>query len=123
MSLRIYHNPRCKKSRAGLEYLISKTSDYERIDYLQKGISTDELRDMVLKLHIHPKELVRTNEDIYKKELKSKKFNEYEWIQILKENPKLLKRPVIVGKHKAVIGDPVSNIDKLFLPQTPYLTP
>jgi len=114
MSLRIYHNPRCKKSRAGLAYLISKTSDYETVDYIQNGLSTDEVREMVLKLHLPPKELIRTNEDFFKKELKSKNFNDYEWIQILKENPKLLKRPVIIGKHKAVIGDPVINIDKLF---------
>ena len=115
MSLRIYHNPRCKKSRAGLAYLNSKTSVYEKVDYLRNGLSTDEIREMVLKLHLPPKELIRTNEDVFKKELRSKSFNDNEWIQILKENPKLLKRPVIVGKHKAVIGDPVTNIDKLFI--------
>ena len=115
MSLRIYHNPRCKKSRAGLAYLISRTSVYEKVDYLQKGLSTDEIREMVLKLHLPPKELIRTNEVFFKKELKSKSFYDDEWIQILKENPKLLKRPMIVGKHKAVIGDPVTNIDKLFI--------
>ncbi len=69
-----------------------------------------------MKLHVPPREMVRTNEDIFKKELKSMSFNDNEWIQILTENPKLLKRPVIVGKHKAVIGDPVFNIDKLLIP-------
>ena len=115
MKLKIYHNPKCKKSRAGLEYLNSKTIDYETVNYIRDGISTDEIREIILKLHIPPKELVRTNEDIFKKELKSGNFNDNEWIQILSENPKLLKRPVVVGKHKAVIGDPVNNIDKLLI--------
>ena len=113
MKLRIYHNPKCKKSREGLEYLSSRTNDYEIINYIREGISKDEIKEMVLKLHIPPKDLVRTNEDLYKKELKSKNFTDDEWILILSENPKLLKRPVIIGKHKAVFGDPVNNIDKL----------
>lgn len=115
MIYRIYHNPKCKRSRAGLEYLISKTNDYEIIYYLRDGISKKEIEEMVMKLHIPPKELVRTNEDIFKRELKSGNFNDNEWIQILVENPKLLKRPIIVGKYKAVIGDPEVNIDKLIV--------
>ena len=111
---KIYHNPRCKKSKAGLEYLRSKTNDFEIVNYLKNGLSRDEIKELLLKLHISPKELIRVNEEYYKKELKAKQFNDDEWIQIISENPKLLRRPLIVGKHKAVIGDPAINIDKLF---------
>ncbi len=114
MKFKVYHNPRCRKSRAGLEYLSTRTTDYETVDYIKKGLSKDEIREFILKLHVHPEELIRKNEEMYRKELKSKSFNQDEWIQILSENPKLLHRPLIVGKRKAVIGDPVFNIDKLF---------
>jgi arsenate reductase (glutaredoxin) len=115
MKFRIYHNPRCRKSRAGLEYLSSRTEDYVTVDYLKLGLNREDIREMLLKLHIRPKDLIRTNEDLYKKELKSKNFNDEEWIQIIIENPRLIRRPVIVGKLKAVVGDPVNNIEKLFL--------
>ena len=111
---KIYHNPRCKKSKAGLEYLSSKTKDFEIVNYLKNGLSKAEIKELLLKLHISPKELIRVNEEYYKKELKTKQFNDDEWIQIISENPKLLRRPLIVGKHKAVIGDPAINIEKLF---------
>ena len=110
---KIYHNPRCKKSKDGLDYLSSKTNDFEIVNYLKNGLSIDEIKELLLKLHISPKELIRVNEEYYKKELKAKQFNDEEWIQIISENPKLLRRPLIVGKYKAVIGDPTINIEKL----------
>jgi len=114
MKLKIYHNPRCRKSRAGLRHLESKTSDFDVIPYIKNGISEEELREMLLKLNIKPAELVRTQEDYYKKELKGKDFTDHEWIRILSENPKLIRRPVVLGKHKAVIADPPENIDTMF---------
>ena len=114
MKFRIYHNPRCRKSRAGMEYLSSRTSDFEMINYMKGGITKEEIREIMLKLNLRPCDLVRTNEEIYKKQLKSRIFTDEEWIQIISEEPVLLRRPVILGKHKAVIGDPPSNIDKLF---------
>jgi arsenate reductase (glutaredoxin) len=114
MKFKIYHNPRCRKSRAGLEYLTSKIVDFEIIDYIKKGIVKEEIREILLKINLRPADLIRTNEDIYKKQLRSRVFTDEEWIQIIVEIPRLLRRPVIVGKHKAVIGDPVINIDKLF---------
>ena len=114
MEIRIYHNPRCKKSRSGLEYLSSKGVEFRLVDYLKNGISREELREILMKLHVRPIDLVRTNEKIYKKQFKSMNFNDEEWIRIIEENPVLLRRPVVIGKYKAVIGDPVTNIDELF---------
>jgi arsenate reductase (glutaredoxin) len=113
MTFRIYHNPRCRKSRAGLSYLSERTQDFVLKDYIKEGISTGEIREILLKLNIRPEDLVRKQEDIYKKELKGKKFTDDEWIHILAENPKLIRRPVVVGKHKAVIGDPPDELDRL----------
>ena len=111
--LKIYHNSRCRKSRAGLEYLKSKTTDFEIVEYLKNDISEDELKEILKKINKKPSEIVRTQEDYFKKNLKGKSFTDYEWITILMENPKLIQRPIVVAKHKAVIGDPPENIDKV----------
>ena len=113
MAIKIYHNPRCAKSRNGLKYLQSKTSDLVVYDYIKNGLSMDDLKEIILKLNVKPFELVRKNEELYRKELKGKNFTDNEWLKIISDNPKLLRRPLIVGKYKAVIGDLLENIDKV----------
>lgn len=112
--MKIYHNPRCRKSREGLEYLKSKTSDFELVDYLKEGLTKEILEEILLKTNQEPQELLRTQEEVYKKELKGKNFTREEWIQIIIENPKLLQRPIVVGKHKAVFAMPPDKVDNLF---------
>jgi arsenate reductase (glutaredoxin) len=111
--IRIYHHPRCRKSRAGLEYLKEKTGEFETIDYIKRGISPEEIREILAKMNTSPSNLVRTQEDYYKKMLKGKDIQDEEWISILSENPRLIRRPIIVTEHKAVLGQPPENIDKL----------
>jgi arsenate reductase-like glutaredoxin family protein len=72
-----------------------------------------ELKDLFKKLGKSPKEMIRTHEDLYKKEYKGKEFSDDEWIKLIAENPKLLHRPIIVKGNKAVWGQPVDEIDKL----------
>jgi len=109
----IYHNPRCKKSRAGLAFLQENGIEPEIRLYLNDPLSEEELRRVVMKLNISASELVRTQEEQYKKELKGLELNEDEWFTIYLENPKLIKRPIIEDKYKAVIGDPVGDIQPL----------
>ena len=111
--IRIYHNPRCRKSRAGLEYLQDKTGDFETIDYIRNGISREEIREILAKMNTPPSNLVRTQKDYYKKKLKGKDIPDEDWIDILAENPRLIQRPIIVTEHKAVLGQPPENIDNL----------
>jgi arsenate reductase (glutaredoxin) len=112
--VQIFHNPRCSKSRAGLDFLKTKTVDFEIIDYLKTGLTKETLHQIIQRLNVKPVELVRTQEDYFKKKLKGKIFSDEEWIQIIVENPKLLKRPIIVNKYKAVWADPANLTDKLF---------
>lgn len=113
MALKIYHNPRCKYSRTGLEYLKSKTDDFEIREYLDEKITAKEIKEILLKTNLKPLQLVRTQEQYFKDYLKGKVFNEDEWIKIFVDNPKLIQRPIIVGKYKAVIGNPPEEIEKL----------
>ncbi len=109
----VYHNPRCKKSRAGLQHVREKGMDHTVREYLKEPLTEKELGTLVMKLHIQPVELVRTQEELYRKELKKLKLNDEEWIKVMVENPKLIRRPIVEGKYKAVIGDPVEQIDHL----------
>ncbi len=112
----IYHNPRCKKSRAGLAFLEEKGIEKEVKLYLTDPLSEEDLRRIIMKLNIPAQELVRTQEDLYKKELKGQNFTEDEWVKILLENPKLIRRPIIECKYRAAIGDPVAYIEPLIQP-------
>ncbi|PID91033.1 MAG: arsenate reductase [Bacteroidetes bacterium] len=109
----VYHNPRCKKSRAGLARVQEKGMDYKVREYLKDPLSEEELSALIMKLNIKAFELVRTQEEVYKKELKGLQMNEEEWIKVMVENPKLIRRPIIEGRYKAVVGDPLEHIDKL----------
>jgi len=109
----IYHNPKCRKSREGLQYLHEKGSEYTIVEYLKNPLTRDLLKEILMKLNKKPIDIVRTQEDEYKEKLKGKNFTEEEWLTILLENPKLIQRPIIVKNHKAVIGQPTDEIDKL----------
>jgi arsenate reductase len=108
--LRIYHNPQCKKSRAGLQYIMEYAKDFEVVEYLKNPLTEQELEKLLVKLNKQPWEVIRTQEEYYRQNLKGKNFEAHEWIRIIIENPKLLQRPIVEGQYKAVLGDPVANI-------------
>jgi len=111
--IKIYHNPRCKKSRAGLQYLQEKGIEPEIIEYLKNPLSEADVKDLLVRLHKKPTEIIRTQEAIYKSDFKGKNFTDDEWVKILLEYPKLIQRPIVVKGPKAVLGDPASEIDVL----------
>jgi arsenate reductase (glutaredoxin) len=107
----IYHNPRCKNSREGLAYLKSKTDSVIIREYLRDLLSSDELDEILLKSGLKPIDLMRKQEKIFKNELKGRHFTDDEWKKIILENPKLLVRPIVVGKYKALIAQPPERVD------------
>jgi len=104
--IKIYHNARCKKSREGLQFLQNLGVEFTVVEYLKKPLPVSELRDILKKLGRKPDEILRKQEEYYKKELKNKNFTDEEWLIIMTENPILLQRPIVVGKYKAVIAQP-----------------
>jgi arsenate reductase (glutaredoxin) len=113
--LKIYHNPRCSKSREGLAYLMERHPGAEVILYLENPLSPDDLRRLFMKLNCKPADAVRQQEELYRKELKGKNFTDEEWISIIVQNPKLLQRPIVEGKYRAVVGFPPSRIEEVVL--------
>jgi len=108
--MRIYHNPRCAKSRETLKILTDKGIQPEIIEYLKNVPSEKELSDLLMKLNKKPEEIIRKGEKIFKEKFKGKKFNDHEWIKIMIENPKLIERPIVVSGYKAVLGRPPENV-------------
>ena len=111
--LKIYHNPRCSKSRAGLKFIIDNSLQHEVIDYLKQNLTSNQIKELIAKTGLKPIDLVRTHEDYYKKNLKGKTFTDEEWCKILSENPKLLYRPIVLNNNKAVLAQPPEKINEI----------
>lgn len=111
--MKIYHNPRCSKSRAGLQYLEGMGYDIEIRKYLTEGLSEIELKEVISKTGKKPFDFVRTQEADYKTNYKGKEFSDDEWIKILVENPRLLHRPIVVNGKKAVLANPPENVENI----------
>ena len=110
-SLTYYHNPRCQKSRQGLEILNKKGATFEIFEYLKTPLKKTQLKGLFKKLQKKPEEVVRTKEALYKDlKLAGKKLTQDQWIEILIENPKLLERPILESEKKAVVGRPPEEI-------------
>jgi len=111
--IKIYHNPRCSKSRIGLGVLQDAKIDFEIVKYLDDVPLEKELKEIIKKLGIKPIELIRKGEKIWKENFKGKELTDAEIIKAMVENPKLIERPIVIKGDKAVIGRPSENIEAL----------
>jgi arsenate reductase len=108
--IKVYHNPRCAKSREGVKFLREHGLAYEVINYIEKPLNAQELKLLLMKLNMKPVQVIRTQEELYRKELKGRKFTDEEWITIIIQNPKLLQRPIVEGRYRAVVAVPAERI-------------
>ena len=107
----IYHNSKCSKSRKALEIIRSKNIEPTIILYLKNKLSKIEVKNLLSKLGLSIRGILRTGEDEYKKNnLKNENLSDDELIEFLIKFPKLLERPIVVKNSKAVIGRPPENI-------------
>ena len=111
----VWHNPRCRKSRAGVKYLEEKGLDFEIVDYIKNGVDAQELA-RIIRLSGRPvSEFIRTNEKEYRElGLKGKDLTPEEFAQIVAEHPKLLQRPiVVVDDEKVVLAQPPEKVEEI----------
>ena len=114
MSVTIYHNPRCRKSREALSILEEHTDDIEIVEYLKEPPSEVELKSIIGRLGIGAIELIRKGEDDFKINFKGQDLPEGEWIKAMVKYPKLIERPIILKGNRAIIGRPSENVKLLF---------
>ena len=107
MSVKIYHNPRCGKSRQTLQLLQEQSIDLEIIEYLKMPPSAEELNDILQKLGMEPRELMRKKEAEYKASgLDDQSLDRQALINGMVNNPILIERPIVIANNKAAIGRP-----------------
>lgn len=111
--IKIYHNPRCTKSREGLSEIEQLNQPFEIIKYLDNPISKDELLDILKKLNYKPLELVRTKEKIWIENYKGKKLSDNEVIEAMLKHPNLIERPIIINGNKAIVARPKEKIKEI----------
>ncbi len=111
--LKIYHNPRCQKSRQTLQLIEESGEILTIVEYLKETPSEDQLREILKKLGMKAEEIVRKSEAVYKEQFKGKTLNEDEWIAAMVEYPNLIERPIVVKGDKAVLGRPPENVKSL----------
>jgi len=111
--VKIYHNPRCSKSRNAVALLEEQGVEAEVVKYLDTPPTKEELKEILKMLGLSARELMRTKEAIYK-ELGLKEVEEEEaLIDAMMANPKLIERPIVIKDGKAAIGRPIENIIEL----------
>ena len=108
--IKIYHNPRCSKSRQGVQVLENSGKEFQILKYLENVPSEKELKSIINLLDITPIQLVRITEKIWKEDFKGKELTDIEIIKAMIANPKLIERPIVINNKKAVIGRPPENI-------------
>ena len=105
--LKIYHNPRCSKSRETLQLLKDRGIEPEIIEYLKTPPSAQELEDILQKLGLEPRDLIRKKETAYQDSgLDDKSLDRQALINGMVEHPVLIERPIVVANDKAAIGRP-----------------
>lgn len=113
MSYKIYHNPRCSKSRQAINILTTHHIEPEIVEYLNTPVSEKEIRSILKMLQISAFDLIRKGEEEYKTLFKGKELSEEEWIRTMVSHPKLIERPIVIKDGKAVLGRPPEKILEL----------
>ena len=111
--MKIYHNPRCSKSRQTLALLQENGVEPDVVLYLDNIMTADELRGLLAKLGISPMQFVRKVESVWKEKYKGKELSDDQVIEAMIANPKLIERPIVVKDQSAVLGRPPENVLEL----------
>ena len=111
--IRIYHNPRCRKSRETLEIIRNQGYEPEIIEYLKDPPTVSELKNLLDKMNMKPAEIIRKGEDLFRSNFKGKKMSDEEWLNVLVKNPKLIERPIVVSGDRVILGRPPDKVREI----------
>lgn len=109
----IYHNPRCSKSREGLQLLELEGKPFTVVKYLDSPLSEKEITDILKRLNVKPIELVRQKEAIWVENYKGKNLTDKEVVKAMANHPNLIERPIVINGNKAVIARPADKIKNI----------
>lgn len=114
MTVTIYHNPRCTKSRQTLALLEEKGVKPKIVEYLKEPPSAAELKRVLKKLGLKPRDILRQGESVYAElGLKDKDLKDDALLALMAKNPILIERPIVVSGDKAAVGRPPESVLKI----------
>tara|TARA_B100001175_G_scaffold307373_1_gene306522 strand:- start:480 stop:827 length:348 start_codon:yes stop_codon:yes gene_type:complete len=111
MSVTIFHNPRCSKSRQTLSLIQEKNIDINIIEYLKTPPDISQLKQILKQLGYEPRQLMRKSEQIYKDlDLGNENKTAEDLVIAMTQNPILIERPIVLSGEKAAIGRPPESV-------------
>ena len=114
MTVTIYHNPRCSKSRQMLALLEARGITPKVVEYLKHPPSAAELKSILKKLGIEPRELIRQSEQLYAElGLQDRALSDDDLIRLMVANPILIERPIVVSAKGVRLGRPVDSVREI----------
>lgn len=114
MSVTIYHNPRCSKSRQTLALIRARGIEPEIVEYLRQPPTPDELKRIIHQLGVPVRDIVRSGEAEYRElDLEDTSLDDKALIEAVCAHPKLLQRPIVVHGQRAKIGRPPEVIEEI----------
>jgi arsenate reductase len=114
MKITVYEKPTCTKCREMDRLLRENGVDFEKVNYYLEPLSRKKLKELLGKLGMQPRELLRTTEPIYRElGLGNGDFSNEQIIALMVEHPDLIQRPIVERGGRAVLGRPVENVKEL----------
>jgi arsenate reductase len=111
MSITIYHNPKCSKSRQTLKLLQEQGINPVTIEYLKNPPTVEKLKEILSLLGVSPRDLIRKKEDEYKElDLANSRLSDEDLIGFMVKNPNLIERPIVLANGKAALGRPPEQV-------------
>ena len=112
MSTYYLHNPRCSKSRQGLELISKKSLKFEVLEYIKNPLTKSKLSELydLLNKSYDIKEFTRTKEKEFNSDVKT--LTKTKWVSLIEKNPKFIERPILFNKTKAIVGRPPEDLLK-----------
>ncbi len=115
MKITVYEKPTCTTCKNLSKILIEMGIDFDKINYFIESFSKTKLKSLLKKMNMKPSELIRENEELYKK-LKDEvqKMSENEILDLMIENPELIQRPIVEIGDRAILARPAERLKELF---------
>ena len=111
MQVKIYHNPRCSKSRQTLQLLQEHGVEPKVVEYLKTPPDKDTLKKILEQLQLSPRDLIRHKEPEYKENhLDDPSLSDEQLIEAMLKHPKLIERPIVVSDKGVALGRPPENV-------------
>jgi arsenate reductase len=109
-----YQKPTCSKCRATIKMLDDRGVAFQAINYYETPLTSSQVRDLIAKLGVSPRDKLRKDEQIYRDlELGRREVSDEELIDLMAQHPDLIQRPIAVRGDEAVLGRPIENVEKL----------